>query len=214
MRPQVVSSSAVNLTPRRQKKRGQNRTPVTLLLLPQKPSDAGWHAVATKTKKTKKRRCAKMKLRPSPCANFVPGGATTPNIYQMFTLKTGMVWMGLVMVNLTPFPSSQLVLWYQNNSYLSSQHLITQLQVRKAFPFCLDCHKRRIMWWAAVAPLRSERLLKVTVHENKRLRCSCCMQRTAEPGSLSQTSHDYPQCQPILMIGPYIMQSPKWHIMY
>lgn len=33
--------------------------------------------------KTKKRRCAKMKLRPSPCANFVPGGAATkssPNV--------------------------------------------------------------------------------------------------------------------------------------
>lgn len=33
--------------------------------------------------KIKKRRCAKMKLRPSPCANFVPGGAATkssPNV--------------------------------------------------------------------------------------------------------------------------------------
>lgn len=33
--------------------------------------------------KTKKRRCAKMKLRPSPCANFIPGDAATkssPNV--------------------------------------------------------------------------------------------------------------------------------------
>lgn len=96
------------------------------------------------------------------------------------------------MVNSTPFPSLKLVLWYQNNGHLSSQRHKTQLEVGKAFPFCLDCHKRRIMWWAAVAPLRSERLLKATVRANKRLRegaaaCSSlqCLQLTDGKG------HDY-----------------------
>lgn len=103
-----------------------------------------------------------MKLRPSPCANFVPRAAQQP---QTSSSETGMIWVWLVMVNSTPFPSLKLVLWYQNSSHLSSQLSKTQREVGKAFPFCSDCHKRRIMWWAAVAPLRSERLLKATAHK-------------------------------------------------
>lgn len=174
-RPNGSSSCCPGLCPQLNKldnnKKGQNWSPAACLVLPQKPRDVSWRAAATKPKKTKKRRCAKMKLRPSPCANFAPVGATTSNLYQRSASKTGMSRVSPVMVNLTPFPSSQLVLWHQNSRNLSSQHPVTQLEVRKAFfpPFCLDCHKRRIMWRAAVAPLRTERLLKATADENKRL---------------------------------------------
>lgn len=130
-----------------------------------------------------------MKLRPSPCANFVPRAAQQP---QTSSSETGMIWVWLVMVNSTPFPSLKLVLWYQNNSHLSSQLSKTQREVGKAFPFCSDCHKRRIMWWAAVAPLRSERLLKATAHiKNKRPCVCCCMQLTAVPAVYWQKESDY-----------------------
>lgn len=101
----------------------------------------------------------------------------------------------LVMVNLTPFPSAHLVLWHQNNSHLSSQHLVTQLEVREAFPFCLDCHKRRVMWWAAVAPLRTQRLLKATAHDNKRLQAEHCR------ASCSTSEHStYYNDRPVYMV--------------
>lgn len=202
MRP----SSCLRLCPQLKPSGLKNWTPATWRVLSEQQCDAGWHAVATKTKKTKKRRCAKMKLRPSPYANFVPGGATTPNIYQMSTLKTGMVWVGLVMVNLTPYPSSQLVLWYQHSSNLSSQRLVTQLELRKAFPFCLDCHKRRIMWWAAVAPLRTERLLKATVHGNKRPSAAC--------SALQSLHTSTSQCTLVVMGGLHIMQTEECHSSY
>lgn len=75
-----ASSSSPGLCPQLNKlgnRRGQNWSPATCLRLAQKRRDVDWQAEATKTKKTKKGRCAKMKLRPSPCANFVPVGATT-----------------------------------------------------------------------------------------------------------------------------------------
>lgn len=130
------------------KKNSQSSTPLTCVVL----TDADLRAEATKTKK---RRCAKMKLRPSPCANFVPPPVPSPllpgrrnnlkSLPNVHFLKTGMGWISAAMVNLTPFPFLHLVLWHQNNNNLSSQHHVTQLEVREAFPFCLDCHKRRIM---------------------------------------------------------------------
>lgn len=53
-----------------------------------------------------------MKLRPSPCANFAPVGATTLKSSPSVNSDAEMSRVGAVLVNLTPFPSSQLVLWY------------------------------------------------------------------------------------------------------
>lgn len=97
-----------------------------------------------KQRKQRKDAAQKRKLRLYPCANFVPGGATTPP-KKRSTLTPGMIRVRLTAVNSAPFPPLRLVLRYQSNSELSSQRLISQLEVTEAFAFCLDCHKRRIM---------------------------------------------------------------------
>lgn len=117
------------------------------------------------------------------------------------------------MSNLTPFPASRLVLWYRRGDHPSSHRPETRLEVRNAFFLSLSVWIVTREESCDVAPLRTGRLLKATVHAKnvrlheehcggRKIRSTCAAVRCLHDAAVSRA------CMNILLVVTCVFSRP------